>query len=522
VTTGVETVAIGDLLDRLADVDDRGIRCGEASISWRDHLVNARRWAGALRARLDPDRPAHVAVLLENTPEFATVLSAAALDGLVVVGLNTTRRGAALTRDIAVADCALVLVEPSTAGLLDGVDTAGVAIVDVTDPSWVAEVAAHPGDILDPVRRPAPGDLFMLIFTSGTSGDPKAVRCDHAKVTGAGLMLAGRFGLGPDDVVYLSMPMFHSNAIIAGWGVAVAAGASIALRPRFSASGFLDDVRRFGATYANYVGKPLSYVLATPSRVDDSDNPLRVVYGNEASPRDIVAFADRFGVRVVDGFGSTEGGVAIGRTPDTPPEALGPLVPPVAVVDVESGLPCPPAEFDREGRLLNADEAVGEIVNTAGAGAFTGYYGDPSADAERMRGGVYRSGDLAYVDRAGFVYFAGRMGDWVRVDGENVGTGPVERILLRHPRIRLASVHGVAVEVGDEIVATLVADGLSADDLSSFLAAQSDLGPKQWPSRVCVVDDLPTTATFKVLRREIAASSPEPTWTLDPVTRIYR
>ncbi|MEH3155538.1 MAG: long-chain-fatty-acid--CoA ligase [Gordonia paraffinivorans] len=521
-TTVVATVAIADLLDRLAVVDDRGIRCGDTSLSWREHLVEARRWARTLRARLDPGRPPHVAVLLENTPAFATVLSAASLDGLVVVGLNTTRRGAALSRDMTVADCAMVLVEPSTAALLDGVDTAGIPVVDVTSPDWLTEVAAQDVVAAPPSRRPAPDDLFMLIFTSGTSGDPKAVRCDHAKVTTAGVMLADRFGLGADDVVYLSMPMFHSNAIIAGWGVAVAAGASVALRPRFSASGFIDDVRRHGVTYANYVGKPLTYVLATPASPDDADNPLRIVYGNEASPGDIAAFSERFDVRVVDGFGSTEGGVAIGRTPDTPPEALGPLVAPVAVLDPETGLPCPPAEFDADGRLLNPDEAVGEIVNLSGPGAFTGYHNDPAADAERMRGGIYHSGDLAYVDHDGFVYFAGRMGDWVRVDGENVGTGPIERILLRHPGIRLASVYGVGTDIGDEIVASLVTDSLSAHELSSFLALQSDLGPKQWPRHVCVVDELPTTATFKVLRRSLAASTPEPTWTLDPAARTYR
>ncbi|MGZ8177137.1 long-chain-fatty-acid--CoA ligase [Williamsia sp. SKLECPSW1] len=512
------TVALADLLDRLSEVDDRGVRCGDVVLSWRDHLDTARRWAGALRARLDPDRPPHVAVLLDNTTEFATVLSAAALDGLVVVGLNTTRRGAALSRDIAVADCQVVLVEPTTIALLDGVDLGDAHVVDVTAPSWSDEVTTAP---VARSRTPRPDDLFMLIFTSGTSGDPKAVRCDHAKVTGAGVMLADRFGLGADDVVYLSMPMFHSNAIIAGWGVAIAAGASVALRPRFSASGFLDDVRRYGATYANYVGKPLSYVLATPERADDADNPLRIVYGNEASAGDIVAFGRRFGVRVVDGYGSTEGGIAIGRTAETPPEALGPLVAPVAVVDPGTGLPCPPAEFDDDGRLLNADVAVGEIVNTSGGGAFTGYYGDTAADAERMRGGIYHSGDLAYVDRAGFVHFAGRIGDWVRVDGENIGTGPIERILLRHPSIRLATVYGIGGRVGDEIVASLVADGLTADGLSEFLAAQSDLGPKQWPSHICLVDELPTTATFKVLRREIASSAPDPTWSLDPVTRTY-
>ena len=92
------------------------------------------------------------------------------------------------------------------------------------------------------------------------------------------------------------MPLFHSNAVMAGWAVAVAAGGSIALRRKFSASQFIPDVRRYGATYANYVGKPLSYILATPPRDDDADNPLRFVYGNEGAPARPARFAERFDV----------------------------------------------------------------------------------------------------------------------------------------------------------------------------------------------------------------------------------
>ena len=125
------------------------------------------------------------------------------------------------------------------------------------------------------------------------------------------------------------------------------------MRRKFSASGFIPDVRRYGATYANYVGKPLSYILATPARDDDADNPLKFMYGNEGAPRDLPRFAERFGVFVVDGFGSTEGGVAIARTPDTPDGSLGPLTDEVAIVDVETGEPCPPGK-------------VGELVNPTG------------------------------------------------------------------------------------------------------------------------------------------------------------
>ena len=148
----------------------------------------------------------------------------------------------------------------------------------------------------------------MLIFTSGTSGEPKAVKCSHGKVAVAGVTMTQRFDLGRDDVCYVSMPLFHSNAVLVGWSVAAACQGSMALRRKFSASGFLVDVRRYGATYANYVGKPLSYVLATPERPDDADNPLRAVYGNEGVPADIERFGRRFGCVVQDGFGSTEGG----------------------------------------------------------------------------------------------------------------------------------------------------------------------------------------------------------------------
>jgi fatty-acyl-CoA synthase len=359
----------------------------------------------------------------------------------------------------------------------------------------------------------------MLIFTSGTSGEPKAVRCTHGKIAVPGRMLAGRFGLGTADTVYVSMPMFHSNAIMAGWAVGLAAGAAIALRRRFSASGFLPDVRAFGATYANYVGKPLSYVLATPERADDADNPLRIAYGNEGAPGDLARFAERFGCTVIDGFGSTEGGVAISRSPDTPPGALGRLADGVAVLDPETGRRCPPARFSPGGELLNPAEAVGELANTSGPGLFAGYYHDATADASRMRDGMYWSGDLGYADSRGFCWFAGRAGQWLRVDGENLGTAPIERALLRHPAIAEAAVYGVPDPLsGDQVMACVVLrDGASLmpGELGAFLAAQGDIGRKQHPRFVRVAGQMPRTATFKVLTRVLAAdrwNTGDPVW----------
>jgi fatty-acyl-CoA synthase len=170
---------------------------------------------------------------------------------------------------------------------------------------------------------------------------------------------------------------------------------------------------------------------------------------------------------------------------------------------------CPRARFDADGALLNADEAVGELVNTAGSGFFTGYYNAEQATAERLRHGMYWSGDLAYVDDDGWIYLAGRSGDWLRVDGENMATAPIERILIRLPQISQVAVYAVPDEsVGDQIMAAVVLhDGatLTPEAFEAFLATQPDLSTKAWPRFLRVAPDLPTTATHKVLKRELAA-----------------
>ena len=498
---GLPTVT--DLLAPLVEVDDRGVHFEDSFTSWRDHIQHGAAIAAALKVRLDPERPPHVGVLLQNTPFFSAVLVAAALTGIVPVGLNPVRRGAALARDVTHADCQVVLSDSASAAALD------VDYIDVDSPGWAADVAAF-RDAPVVAYGADPSDLFMLIYTSGTSGEPKAVKCSQGKVAIAGVTMTQRFSLGPDDVCYVAMPLFHSNAVLVGWAVALGCRGSLVLRRKFSASQFFPDVRRYGATYANYVGKPLSYVLATPERPDDADNPLRAVYGNEGAPADVERFARRFGTVVMDGFGSTEGGIAIGRTPDTPPGALGPLPPGTDIVDVETGEPCPPG-------------VTGELVNVSDAGRFEGYYNDHNAETERMRGGMYHSGDLAYRGEKGYAYFAGRLGDWMRVDGENLGSAPIERVLLRHPDVVEVAVYGIAApDIGDQVMAALVlTEGaeFDAEKFKAFLAEQPDLGPKQWPSFVRVGAELPRTETFKVIKRQLSA---EGTACADPVWPIER
>lgn len=505
------------LLLQHAERDTPGLKYGDQVRSWRDYLGESAARAHVLHAMADPGRPVHVGVLMQNSPEMAMAIAAGALGGHVTVGINTIRRGESLAADVRRADCQILLTDHRHLALLGGLDLGGATVVDTDDADWLKRVADAPRGTAGFPAVDAM-DTFMLIFTSGTSGEPKAVRVANFMAVMSGATLADKFDLTTEDIVYSSMPMFHSNAILAGYAVHAHAGAALA-PAQFSASRFLSDLRHYGATYLNYVGKPLAYLLATPEQPDDRDNPLRVAFGNEASDRDIEEFARRFDCTVWDGFGSTETAVIITRTDATPAGSIGQPFDGVAVYDRDTRTECPRAVFDDLGRVTNLDEAVGELVNTTGAGFFAGYYNDEQATSERLDGGMYWSGDLAYRDEAGFVYLAGRTDDWLRVDGENLAAAPIERVLLRNDAVSQAAVYGIpdADAPGDQLMCALVLrDGatLTPVDLQEFLTAQPDLSPKAWPKFVRIATDLPSTATNKVLKRELRAQGTETTDTL--------
>jgi len=233
----------------------------------------------------------------------------------------------------------------------------------------------------------------------------------------------------------------------------------------------------------------------------------------------VVRFGERFGCEVIDSYGSTEGGAVVRRTPDTPPGALGRAGDDTVVVDPATGEECPPARFDDHGRLLNAEEAIGELVSTTGGAGFEGYWDNAEAERARSRKGWYWTGDLAYRDEQGFFYFAGRSDDWLRVDGENFAAAPVARILERHPDVVLASVYAVPdAVVGDQVMAALQLHPDATFDgagFERFLEGQPDLGTKQAPRYVRVCEALPTTATSKVLTRALRAERwhcSDPVW----------
>jgi fatty-acyl-CoA synthase len=485
-----------------------------------EYVEEASRWAQLFLSRAPADRALHVGVLLDNTPDYLFALGGAALAGAAIVGLNHTRRDEHLLRDIEHTHVGLIVTEPRHAPLLEPL--AGrlpteadnlllcTRFADGDDP---APSLGKPLDealagvtATDPALEPDPDTLWGLIFTSGTSAAPKAVICTQRRFMVTGNRMGMIMDLGPDDVGYVCMPLFHSNALMVGWAPSIVYGASVGLGRRFSASRWLADVRRYGSTYFNYTGKPLAYLLATPERPDDADNPLRVAFGNEGSPEVVEAFARRFGVDVIDAYGATEGGVAVDREAEERAGALGKVTDAVKVVD-DNGKERPRAQFDADGKLLNADGCVGEIVNTAGAGPFEGYYNNSEANEATLRFGWYWTGDLGYLDDDRYLYFAGRNADWLRVDGENFPAGPIEAALSRHPDVVLAAVYGVPDDqAGDQVMAGLVIREGTAFEPASFAAwidAQDGIGPKWRPRYVRIVRDPPTTGTNKIVKRSL-------------------
>ena len=525
---------IDELIRRRAG--DHRIGLAYAERTWtHDQVVLAQVARAAALTRLRGPGPFHIALLLDNVPEFIFWMGGAALAGAVMVGANPTHRGDELARDLAHTECQLLVTDKeylplvTHADLGPGLSEERILVVDSPYGDQSEGPPTSYGSLLDEAAGsvlPDPTEtgiteetLGYLLFTSGTSGAPKACLCSQGRMARIGSTVAQMFELTADDVCYEAMPLFHSNALMTGWAPALSAGATLAVRQRFSASQFLPDVRRFGATYFNYVGKPLSYVLDTPERPDDAHNPLLRAFGNEAAEADVARFAERFGCRVQDAYGSTEGGAAVQRTPDTPRGALGRAAPGTLIVNPETGEECPRAVFNADGRLLNAEEAIGEMVSQTGGAGFEGYWRNQEAEASRVRDGWYWTGDLGYRDQNDFFYFGGRDYDWLRVDGENFAAAPVEELLQRHPDVVLASVYAVPdTVVGDQVMAALLLhDGRNFDPVgfAQFLSGEADMGTKWAPRFVRISSELPVTATTKVLKRVLRAEgwrSPDPVW----------
>jgi len=506
----------GAMLASRADDDQLALRYEDSRWSYRELVAEGRRRAGLLDELLDTDRPPHVGVLLDNVPDYLFWLTAGALSGAVIVGINSTYRGEQLAQLIDHTDCQVLVTDRELAGLLAEAphDVPADHVLIVDDPSYQARLDAAAPLSAD-AAAPDEDDLFALIFTSGSTGMPKAVRCTQGRIARTGMHVATIAELTPDDVIYAPLPFFHAASLFTAWAAAVHAGVPVAIRKKFSTSATVPDIRKHGVTFLTYTGKVLNYILSAPEQDDDATVPLRLAIGNEASEADIREFARRFDCHVRDSYGSTEGVIIVRRDPSMPPGALGIANDTVKVLDPETGDECPRAIFDDDGRVTNLEAATGELVETQPTSGFEGYYKNEAATQERFRNGAYWSGDLAYRDADGWLFFAGRSNEWLRVDGENFAAAPVEAIIGRHSDVRSVAVYAVPDDpVGDRVMVALELRGEASFDAAAFdefLRTQGDLGPKWVPSFVRIDDELPKLSSMKVNKKQLRQDA----WRID-------
>ena len=482
--------------------------------AWDEVVSESAIRASILNGLLDDGRPPHVGILLENTPEYLFWIGGAALIGACIVGINPTRRGSELERDIQHTDCQAIISDATGMKLLEGLDTGveNANTIDVDSQDHQMLLAQHQNAPL-PENEPDENSILFLLFTSGSTSAPKAVVCTNQRMAIASVRAGQIYGVTSEEVCYCPMPLFHGNALMACWGPALAVGATVVLRRKFSASNFMSDIREHGCTYFTYVGRTIAYILGQPANADDKHNKLRLGFGTEASALDRERFFERFGCDLVEGYGSSESVVAIIRTPNTPANALGKeradMAGQVFIIDPDTNAECPRVQFDEFGAIVNP-ECIGEIVSLSGGTSFEGYYNNREASTERVRNGWYWTGDLGYRDEAGFFYFGGRSADWLRVDSENFAAGPVENIVSRFPGVVMAAVYPVPdPTTGDMVMVAIEMNEtteFSPHEFDEFLSQQRDLGTKWSPQIVRVIKAMPLTANNKVHKPPLRAS----------------
>ena len=449
--------------------------------------------AAASFARLGLRRGDRVAVMLPNSPEMIFTWLALAKIGVVTAPLHPQLTGDEASRMLVFVEPAMFIRDPSLPAARAAEAPPGTRLV-----AGELKAILSCRDALAGVDAPGPDDPADILLTSGTTGLPKGVVQPVRTYTLTGEGFAHWLGLTASDRLFTCLPLSHINARAYSVMGALAAGASLALEERFSASRFWDWLASSGATEANAIGAMLHILLKAPPGPTDRAHGVRLVYSAPALGEAAhLAFERRFGARLVIGYGLTE-------------STFGFIHPLEGVRRLDSmGMVRrhPDPEHGNEARLVtdgrNAEEGeVGEIWLRNHA-TLSRYYKDEQATREAITPeGWLRTGDLARREPGGWYVFVGRAKEIIRRRGENIAPAEVEATLMLHPAVKEAAVVGVASPLGEEDVAAFVVleagGSASEDELRAWCAAR--LAPFKVPAVWRFLDALPRTSTQRVAK----------------------
>jgi crotonobetaine/carnitine-CoA ligase len=478
--------------------DRRLFKCGGASWRFDDAPDIAARFAGTLAAT--GIRPGdRVAIMCSNRPEFLEAYLGCAWLGAIAVPINIAARGPQLRHILNNSGARLLVIETELLEALRHVDLSGIALEQI----WlIGSDTPLPFDRIPADRVPQrtqalpaptidPAQTVAILYTSGTTGPSKGVCCPHAQYFWWGYHGVRNLGLREGDVLCTTLPLFHTNAL-GTFHQALLTGATLVVEPRFSASRFWQTLIENRANITYVLGAMVPILLSREPSADERAHTVRLALAPGVPAHLLTAFEQRTGIRLIDGYGSTETNFVIGGMLAEPrPGSMGKV--------------CDGFDARIAGQDDDKDAADGEpgelILRSHEPLAFaTGYFAMPDKTAEAFRSGWFHTGDRVVRETDGYYRFVDRLKDAIRRRGENVSSFEVEQVLLSHPDVGQAAVFPVPSELAeDEVMATVVRrPGTSLTERALCEFCQPQLAYFAVPRFIEFVDELPITENGKV------------------------
>jgi fatty-acyl-CoA synthase len=486
-----------------------------------------------------------VCLLMTNRPEYFAVWLGITSIGGVVALLNTNLVGPSLSHCINIVSPKHLIVASELAYAL----TEALPDLTVSPTIWIhgayhdsfqridLDIKHQSSEVLRvDERRPLTiEDRALYIFTSGTTGLPKAANVSHARVMQWSHWFAGMMNAQSTDRMYNCLPMYHSIGGVLVPGATLVGGGSVVIREKFSVSQFWNDVIRWDCTMFQYIGELCRYLLHAPASSNEMSHRLRMACGNGLAPEVWDGFKERFQIpQIFEFYAATEGGVSLfniegkqGAIGHIPAYLTHRFSPPLILFDVEKGEPV----RDDHGFCIRCasneiGEAIGKIVDDPSSvgSRFEGYTNDQASNAKILRnvfepGDAWvRTGDLMRKDEKGFFYFVDRIGDTFRWKGENVATSEVSEAICAFPGIKHANVYGVAIPATEGragMAALVIEDELNLPKFRQHL--MSRLPAYARPLFLRIRDDIETTGTFKYSKTDLVRQGYDPLATTDTI-----
>jgi len=487
-------------------IDSAG-RIAEEIRTYQDLWNNGRRLSGFLIDR-EVTRGKRFAIMMANHPEFVELMIASSITAAIYVPIDPRTKGEKLKYMLTFTECSgIVCADYALPALLEIAD-------DLLSGFWIAVVRTEESlrfmeannrfDLAGRLQGPIPDSEVLsvdvmapmqMLFTSGTTGDPKAILSPHNRFSEIG-NLAMLFGFTPWDRPYTGLSLSHSNAQMTTLGFSLRLGMRAVFSRTFTKSRMWEIIRKYQCTVFNILGGMATAIYAEPRREDDADNPVRYVLSAGMPPALWEDFRDRFGVDIYEWYGQSEGVTTL-NPPRLGPQGSVGKAPPYLILAV----------LDEHGEKRAAGEE-GEIAfrRADGSPMPLRYYKNETATSQRLAGGWLRTGDLGHLDENGWLFFHARSGGSIRRNGDFIHPGYIEKVLAESPMVREVFVYGIPARSGapgesDVVAAVVSAAGAECDPQALLALCRIKLEANFVPSYLQVVKEIPKTASEKPQER---------------------